>query len=146
MNGESRNVSVFLDTNVLATYIFKERGRFEIARRSVKRSTIRGISVITIHELYLIAKKLNVADRFFEAKELIEKAFRVHPLSQEVCIKAAELRYSYKLPEVDALILATAIVNKYSEFHTFDNDFQHLEGSVLEGTKIVYLGKQRSST
>ncbi len=139
VSGREQSASVFLDTNVLAAYIFRERNRFETARRSVKCSTVRGISIITIHELYTLAMRLGTGDRFPEAKRLIEKAFNIHPLSQEVCIKAAELRHTYRLPEVDAVILATAIVNRYSEFHTFDRDFQHINGMKLESTKIVYL-------
>ncbi len=143
--GKAPRGSVFLDTNVVASYIFRERSRFETARRSVKSFSIRGISIITIHELYSLALRFGVADRFSEAKKLIEKAFRVHQLTQEVCIKAAELRQSYRLPEVDSLILATAIVNKYSEFHTFDNDFEDIDGREIEGTKIVYLRTHASS-
>ena len=139
MREEHLNVRVFLDTNIVAAYLFEEKNRFDIAYRVIKSSTARGISIITIHELYNLALRLGVADRFNEAKRLIEKAFKVHPLSQEACLKATELRHRYRLPEVDALILATAIANGYTKFYTFDKDFQSLHSTVIEGTEVIYL-------
>jgi len=135
-----RNASAFFDTNVVAAYVFEESNRLEIAYKVIKSFAVRGISIVSIHELYNIALRLGVASRFSEAKRLIEKAFRVHPLSQEICLKAAELRHSYKLPEVDALILATAILNNYTKFYTFDDDFRPLHGTTIQNTEIYYLG------
>ncbi len=43
------------------------------------------------------------------------------------------------LPEIDALILATAVVNGFSEFYTFDGDFEGLDGKRVGATLVRYL-------
>ncbi len=139
MSVKPRQDSIFLDTNVVAAYLLREKGRLELARKAILSGAKRGISIITVHELYTIALRLNVAEKFMEAKQLIEKAFTIHPLTQEACMKASHLRVAYGLPEVDALILATAVVNGYAKFFTFDTDFKKLDGVKVEGTTVVYL-------
>ncbi|MCE4599764.1 MAG: PIN domain-containing protein [Desulfurococcales archaeon] len=53
--------------------------------------------------------RYKVEDRFIRIKELLHELFKVEPITQDVCMKASRIRIKYGLPEVDALILATAI-------------------------------------
>ena len=131
--------SCFYDTNVLAAFMLGEKGRFGVARRVLRACSTRGISIISIHELYVVAARRGVAGRFAEAKQLIEKAFRVHGLGQEVAVRAGEIRVEHGLPEVDSLILATAVENGYRVFYSFDADFEKLNGETVGPTRIVYL-------
>jgi len=135
-----RSGSCFYDTDVVAAFMLGEEGRFDVAKRVLRRCSIRGVSVLSIHELLVVAERRGVGDRFAEAKQLVERAFRVHGVSQEVAIRAAMLRLEHSLPEIDAIILASAVVNGYEEFYSFDTDFQELNGRVIGSTKVVYLG------
>jgi len=56
-----------------------------------------------------------------------------------VCVKASHLRKSYGVPEVDSLILATAVFLEYNYFYTFDDDFKELNNKVIEKTMVRYL-------
>lgn len=53
---------------------------------------------------------------------------------------AARIRLERGVPEVDSLILATAVEAGYDTFYTFDVDFRRLNGETIGQTKIVYLG------
>ncbi|MCE4599062.1 MAG: PIN domain-containing protein [Desulfurococcales archaeon] len=70
---------------------------------------VKAVSIISIHEIHMYSIRYNVEDRFIGIKELLHKLFKVEPITQDVCMKASRIRIEYGLPEVDALILATAI-------------------------------------
>ena len=140
MTEKRQNDSCFYDTNVLAAFMLSEEGRLEAARMVLRKCSVRGISILSIHELLVVAERRSAGNRFAEAKQLVEKAFGVHGVSQEVAIRAAMLRLEHGLPEVDAIILASAVVNGYKEFYSFDADFQRLNGRVIDSTKVVYRG------
>jgi len=83
--------------------------------------------------------RFNVEDKFSGIKNLLYRLFKVVPPDQDVCIRATYIRRSYKLPEVDSLILATAVQGGYTHFYTFDDDFEELDGKRIENTVIHYL-------
>ena len=129
----------FYDTNVVAAYILGEEERVEIAERVLRGCTARGISVITLHELAHIALKRGLEARLGEAITLLERAFKIHELTRDASLKAARIRLEYGIPEVDSLILATAVEAEYNTFYTFDADFSRLHGEVIGQTRVVYL-------
>ncbi|GEM_PF-6365414 len=94
--------------------------------------------MITIHELYHLSLNYGVGGRFIHVKRDLDSLFRVIPLDQNTCLKASELR-KMDLPEADALILATAVVRRFSEFYTFDGDFEGFDGRKIGGTLVRYL-------
>ncbi len=128
----------FYDTNVLAAYLFKEENRFEAAKEALTRKGARGISVITVHEIHHLSLKFGVEKRFAEIKGTLDSLFRVIPLDQRACLRASEFR-KLGLPEVDALIFATAVTNGFNEFYTFDGDFEDLDGRRMSETVVRYL-------
>ncbi len=143
MRGEPRRgeLSCFYDTNVLAAYMLAEEGRLGRAEEAIRSCSERGVSVVTLHELAYIAFKRGLGEKLEEALLLVESVFRVHGLSRDAAILAARLRVEHRLPEVDALIAATAVAEGYSVFYTFDSDFERLDGRLIGGTtRIVYLG------
>jgi len=129
----------FYDSNVLIAYLFREEDRFDVARHVLKKHPTRAISIISIHEIHMYSMKIGVEGKFINIKKSLHKLFKILPLSQDICIKASRLRRIYGLPEVDALILATAISEKYPYFYTFDGDFEELNGKKVEGTLIHFL-------
>ncbi len=142
MRGGSRRGGsrCFYDTNVLAAYMLAEEGRLEKAEEAIRSCGERGVSVLTLHELAYIALRRGLGEKLGEALLLVEGVFRVHGLSRDAALLAARLRVEHSLPEVDALIMATAVVEGYEVFYTFDSDFEKLNGKVLSGTMVSYLG------
>ncbi len=135
----ARENRAFYDTNVLIAYLFREENRFETAREVLKKHCLKALSVISIHEIHMYSIRFGVEDRFIEIKDLLDNIFKIVPLNQEICLKASCIRYNYGLPEVDALILASAVYGRYGHFYTFDKDFEELDGTQIEETMIHYL-------
>lgn len=129
----------FYDTNVLLAYLFREENRFETARRVLKRHALKAISIISIHEIHMYSIKFNVEDKFIDVKELLHSLFKITPLHQDICIKASHIRRKYGIPEVDALILASAVYERYKHFYTFDKDFVELDNKIIGETRVHYL-------
>ncbi|WP_341871675.1 PIN domain-containing protein [Pyrolobus fumarii] len=71
---------------------------------------------------------------------LLERVFKIHELARGAALTAARIRLERGVPEVDSLILATAVEAGYDTFYTFDVDFRRLNGETIGQTKIVYLG------
>lgn len=129
----------FYDTNILIAYLFKEERRFNIARHVLRKHSLKAVSIISIHEIHMYSIKFNVEDKFINIKESLHKLFKITSLNQNICIKASHIRKKHKLPEIDALILATAVNEKYPYFYTFDKDFEKLNGKRIEKTTIHYI-------
>lgn len=129
----------FYDTNVLIAYLFREKNRFETAKRVLKKHALKALSIISIHEIHMYSIKFGVENKFMEIKEPLHSLFKIIPLSQDICIKASHIRRNYKLPEIDALILASAVHERYKHFYTFDKDFEKLDNNRIIETIIHYL-------
>lgn len=129
----------FYDSNVLIAYLFREEGRFETTKRILREHLSKAISIISIHEIHMYSIKFGVEDGFIKIKESLHNLFKIISLNQDICIKASHIRWKYKLPEIDALILATAVYGKYTHFYTFDEDFKELNDKRIEETTVHYL-------
>lgn len=129
----------FYDSNVLIAYLFQEENRFDTARHVLKKHSTKAISIISIHEIHMYSVRFGVEEKFIDIKKSLHKLFKVIPLTQDTCVKASRLRRTYGLPEVDALILATAVTGGYPHFYTFDKDFEGLNGKEVEGTLVHFL-------
>ncbi len=134
-----KDESAFYDTNVLIAYLFREENRFRIAQKVLRRHASKAISIITVHEIHTYSIRFNVEEKFIKAKELLHKLFKIVPLNQDICLKASYIRKNYRLPEIDSLILASALHGKYKHFYTFDEDFRELNDKIIEETRIHYL-------
>jgi len=129
----------FYDSNVLIAYLFLEQNRFDVARQVLKKHLTKAMSIISIHEIHAYSMRLGVEERFTNIKKSLHKLFKIIPLTQSMCVKASHLRRIYGLPEVDALILATAVIEGYPHFYTFDKDFEDLDGKKVEETLVHFL-------
>jgi len=129
----------FYDSNILIAYLFKEEDKFNIAKEVLEKHFIKALSIISIHEIHMYSVRFNVEDKFMKIKETLHKLFKIIPINQDICVKASHLRKEYKLPEVDSLILATAIHHKYKHFYSFDKDFEKINNKIIEGVRIHYL-------
>jgi len=136
MVGDER---AFYDTNVLIAYLFREACRFEVAEKLLKKHASKAISIISIHEIHMYSIKFNVESKFIKIKKLLQDLFKIIPLTQEICIKASHIRRDHNIPEVDALILASAVHSAYNHFYTFDKDFEKLDNKRIGRTIIHYM-------
>ncbi len=127
------------DSNVIAAYLFEEEGRHKGARRVLSRHHSRAISVISIHEIHTLSLRNGVEERFLRIKEDLNRLFDVLELTQGICLRASRLRMEFGIPEVDSLILATAVEERFRNFYTFDRDFKDLDGERIEETFIHYI-------
>ncbi len=133
----SQRDKAFYDSSILIAYLFAEEDRFHEAKKVLAKHKDRYISIISIHELGYYSRKMNVEERFLKLKPKIYQLTKTISLSQEVCIKAVQLRSIYKLPEIDALIAATAIHHNMDYFYTFDEDFTDMKGRIIQNTRII---------
>ena len=134
-----KDESAFYDTNVLIAYLFREENRFRIAQQVLRGHASKAISIITVHEIHTYSIRFGVEGKFIKTKELLHKLLRIVPLNQDICLKASHIRKDYRLPEIDSLILASALHEKYKHFYTFDEDFKELNDKIIEETRIRYL-------
>ena len=128
------------DSNVLIAYLFKEENCFEVAREILSKHESRSFSIITLHEIHYYSIKYGVERDFLKIKDALTKIFRIIPLTQEICITASQLRRKYNLPEVDSIILSSAIEYSNQYFYTFDRDFKQLNLKKIKNTQIHYIG------
>lgn len=129
----------FYDSNILIAYLFKEEKRFEKADKALKIHPVRAVSIITVHEIHFYSVKYHVENRFLRVKKALNRMFKILPLNQKICVKASRLRSQYGLPEIDSLILATAVSARYEEFYTLDRDFTMLNGKTVEATRVNFI-------
>jgi len=115
---------MYLDADVLYAYL-KETDWLKKYSKIILKSKNLITSTITITELELISKRdfnnnfsNNVIQEILKLKNL-----KLIDLTQEVLLKATELRVEYKLNIFDAIHAATTIINKdtiISTDHAFD--------------------------
>lgn len=130
----------FYDTNVLIAFLFKEQDRFEESREILAKHMSRASSIIALHEIYYYALKLGVVDKFLAIKSRLGELVKTEGITEDICYAASELRMKYKLPEIDSLILSTAISLHYPIFYTYDADFMKINGKRINNTLIKHLG------
>jgi predicted nucleic acid-binding protein len=124
--------SCFFDTNVVAAYILGEEELGEIAGRLLHSCRQRGASIITLHEIAHLLLRRGLDSILNAAIALLEQGLRLHSLNRTSALLAAQLRRHYRLPQVGALILATAVDEGHTAFYSFDSDFKPLDGAEIE--------------
>jgi len=107
-NGRSPKDKALCDSNILIAHLFSEEERFDEAKEVLAKRSLRYISIISIHEIGYYAKRMEVEEEFIKIKPKLHKFIKPLEIDQETCIQATTLRTMEKLPEVDALIAATA--------------------------------------
>ena len=105
---------------------------FNIAWQVLRKHALKALSIISIHEIHMYSIRFNVENKFIKVKESLHKLFKIVPLNQNICLTASHIRRNHKLPEIDSLILATAVHEKYI-------DFEKLNNKVVGETAVHYL-------
>ncbi|PUA32933.1 MAG: hypothetical protein B9J98_03340 [Candidatus Terraquivivens tikiterensis] len=138
-SGKPLRDSALYDSNVLIAYLFREEERFHKAKGALAKHSNRYMSMISIHEIEYYSRKIGVETKFMEIKPKLYKLVRPLQVDQEVCSYAISLRDLEKLPEMDALIAATAIRYGINYLYTFDEDFARLHNRSVQGTVMIKL-------
>ena len=113
----------FLDSSILVAYLTK--GLFVEIIESENLFAISSLSIFEVKRKFLRdGISLNEAEK---AISLIkERAVHIFVADETTSQKAAELSFTKKLPALDSLIYASALINN-SELLTTDNDFRGLD-------------------
>ena len=130
---------VLYDSNILIAYLFAEKERFDKAKKVLRKYSNRFISMLSIHEISYYSKKMSIEERFIDIKPKLNQLVKPLAIDQEVCLQASHLRVAYGLPEIDALIAATAVRYDMNYFYTFDEDFGQLHNKKIQNTRIIKL-------
>jgi predicted nucleic acid-binding protein len=78
------------------------------AKDLVTRNKDRYVSVVTLHELYLLELSRRGRDNAKLRAQGVQDVFRVAVVNARIAIDAAEIRLKYKMPMGDSLIAATS--------------------------------------
>ena len=113
----------FLDSSILVAYLTK--GLFAEIIESENPFAISSLSIFEVKRKFLRdGISLNEAEK---AISLIkERVAHIFVADETTAQKAAELSFTKKLPALDSLIYASALINN-SELLTTDNDFRGLD-------------------
>ena len=109
-----------LDSSAWLVHLFDEPGVDQINQMFDDSRAQINISVLSILEIFVKLKSLGQDARLPEVWGKYKLLFnRVIPVDLEIAQKAVDLRSapSNRLPTVDALIVATALVNKLTVVH-----------------------------
>lgn len=109
-----------LDSSAWLVHLFDEPGVDQINQMFDESSAQISISVLSIPEIAAKLKSLGQDARWPEVWQNYKLLFnKVVPVDLEIAQKAVDLRStaSQRLPTVDALIVATALVNKLTVVH-----------------------------
>ncbi len=96
------------DTRFFFEYFYTTNGELHLrAKDFVSKNKDRYVSVVTLHELYLLDLQKRGREIAKLSLQTIQDLFRVAQVDSKIAITAAELRNRYKLPMGDSLIAAT---------------------------------------
>lgn len=96
------------DTRFFFEYFYTTKGELHLrAKDFVSKNKDRYVSVVTLHELYLLDLQKRGREIAKLSLQTIQDLFRVAQVDSKIAITAAELRNRYKLPMGDSLIAAT---------------------------------------
>ena len=89
------------------------------------------LSVLSILEIKkkLTAEK-NPMSKILESMRFIKSRSIIIPVTEEIAEKAVEFSVQKKLPTIDSLTYATAVINEAIVI-TFDNDFRGLDNAIV---------------
>ncbi len=97
------------DTRFFVEYFYSNEGGVLTRLKEDLRSTReRGVSVVTIHEIYKIVLEREGREVAKLRGETIRRDFEVVDMDYVLAIGSAEIRRKYRIPFADSVIIATA--------------------------------------
>jgi len=115
------------DTRFFVEYFYSSDSEFLRKLKEDLRSVRdRGVSVVTIHEIYRIDLEKEGREVAKLRSETIRRDFNVVDMDYETAVRSAELRSRYRIPMADSVIAATAQIHGCSVVSD-DPHFQKIE-------------------
>ena len=123
-------MNYLLDTNICSAYI---KGDATVWNRFIQYSGGIALSVITVGELWTWAKRAKHGQRVHRAVGEFIELVEVIDIDLQVALRFGELRACMfdagtRMPDMDALIAATALVHNVTLVTHNTVDFQNVEG------------------
>jgi len=116
------------DTRFFVDYFYSSDSEFlRKLKEDLKSVRDRGVSVVTIHEIYRIDLEREGREVAKLRSETIRRDFDVVDMDYEMAIRSAELRSRYRIPMADSVIAATAQIHGCPVVSD-DPHFQKIEG------------------
>lgn len=109
-----------IDSNILIKYAVAEDA---LANAFILTILEGGFQISVVTRIEVLSKNNHLQEFILEATVL--------PLMEEVIIKTIEIRQKHKIKLPDAIIAATAIVNKLKLLTHNTKDFNHIKGLTI---------------
>jgi predicted nucleic acid-binding protein len=124
---------VGLDTGFFVGMIKGKQDIIDIWEELNIGDTAPVVSVLTLGELLYISFRTGTPDVGKALVENIDQASRVVPVDRKVIEKAAALKAGRAIPYIDAIILATFMLNDCRTIHTTDrNHFSEIKNKGID--------------
>ena len=118
--------SKLIDSSVWLSYFLKGD-----LKEVIEKDEVLLLSSISLFEIRKKLSKINIPkEDISKSIEFVKKRSLIIPLTAEIAEKAVDFSIENKLPMVDSLIYATAIINQ-AKLITLDNDFRGLKDIVM---------------
>lgn len=128
--------NVLLDTSVIIDFLRKKDKNETYLYKLAKNETCLFISIITHTELYA-GKSVWNNPRAKSELETIFEGLTLIPLNENISKTAGEIKAKYDEHLIDAIISATAKINKISLFTLNEKHFSKVSGiSLYKATKL----------
>lgn len=96
------------DTRFFAEYFYSDYKEVQIrAKDFVIRNKGRYVSVVTIHEVYMLSLAREGREAARLRLQTIQDFFHIVEVDAQIAVMAAELRHKSRIPMADGLIAAT---------------------------------------
>ncbi len=119
-------IKILLDTSIIIDFLRRKDKENTLLYSIVKRGYQPFVSIITHTELYA-GKSVWENKRAQEELEALFSGIQLMPLESEISQKAGELKVKYNMNLLDAIIAATALVNKLEVFTLDTKDFEKIK-------------------
>lgn len=124
---------VGLDTGFFVGMIRGNQKIVEIWQALNNEDTLPVVSVLTLGELLYISFRTGTPDVGKSLVDNIDLAARVIPVDRKIIEKAAALKAGRAIPYIDAIILATFMLNECRTIHTTDrNHFSEVKNKEID--------------
>ncbi len=128
MTEEKAIGSKLIDSSVIVAYLMDG-----YHKEIIEEEGTLLISTLTLFEIKRKLGEKNIPEKIINEKiEFIQKRTVSFPVNDEISLRAAKISVNYKVPAMDSLIYATALINN-SHLITLDNDFRGLTNVTILG-------------
>jgi predicted nucleic acid-binding protein len=120
---------ILIDTMHISDLLIED-SHFELAQALQNKKITGLVSVITLTELVKTSGMKNKDLMYSILDRLISSNLIFVDVSQQIAIRAGEMRLKYDIPTADSLIAATGVVENVKHILTDDEHFEATKGLI----------------